>query len=421
VRLSGVAVFGKNSGPHCDVLVEGEAEYTWPKFLRDYASGQHADNYQQEEKIHLPDSPPPRLDVLKRSYSQGIVQCTRGCPFTCEFCDIIVMYGRKMRYKPIAQVLKEVEAWQVRGVGKVFFADDNFIGNRAYAKELLRALIEWNARQRSPLGFYTQASVDMVRDEELLGLLRDANFYAVFIGIESPRKASLAESHKTQNEKLDLVQAIHKIQSYNLFVYAGMIAGFDADDAAIFDEQYEFLQAAGIPFAFLSPLDAVPRTPLHKRVKAEGRLLHPYSNGVSVSNMRPLRMTTKELKDGLQRLAQKLYSPEAFTARLMGNISRFRNVTFRPEAIRNAYVTILCRLALYYGRNGWAATKFFWSCLWKTLRQAPQFVGLTAIHLGMYLHVCVVRKVTMPWDKKPARTRRGYTAPLRATRPAPAD
>jgi radical SAM superfamily enzyme YgiQ (UPF0313 family) len=195
--------------PHCDVLFEGEAEYTWPRFLREFAAGCHAAGYHEHEKIHLPDSPLPRLDVLKKSYGQGIVQCTRGCPFTCEFCDIIVMYGRKVRFKPVEQVLQELEGWQARGNGKVFFADDNFIGNRAYAKDLLRAVIRWNSKQRSPLSFYTQASIDMVRDEELLGLLRDANFFAVFLGIESPRKASLAEAQKMQNEKLDLVRAVH--------------------------------------------------------------------------------------------------------------------------------------------------------------------------------------------------------------------
>src|SRR6516225_1134631 len=156
------------------------------------------------------------------------------------------MYGRKMRLKPIERVLQEIEAWKARGVPQVFFADDNFIGNRAYAKDLLRALIAWNARQRHALSFYTQASIDMVRDDELLGLLRDANFASVFIGIESPRKASLAETHKTQNEKLDLTAAIHKVQSYNLFISAGMIVGFDNDDPSIFDEQFTFLQAAQI-------------------------------------------------------------------------------------------------------------------------------------------------------------------------------
>src|SRR6266852_4057302 len=124
---------------HCDVLFEGEAEYTWPRFLREHAAGCHTDRYQEHEKIHLPDSPLPRLNVLKKSYGQGIVQCTRGCPFTCEFCDIIVMYGRKVRFKPVEQVIDEISAWQRRGAGKVFFADDNFIGNRAYAKDSLRS------------------------------------------------------------------------------------------------------------------------------------------------------------------------------------------------------------------------------------------------------------------------------------------
>src|SRR5205085_4495447 len=142
------------------------------------------------------------------------------------------------------------------------FADDNFIGNRAYAKELLRALAAWNARQRHPVAFYTQASIDVVRDEELLGLLRDANFGSLFIGIESPRKASLAETHKTQNERLDLVEAIHTIQSHNLFVMAGMIVGFDNDDLDIFDEQYEFCQKAQIPIIMNNALIASPKTPL---------------------------------------------------------------------------------------------------------------------------------------------------------------
>src|SRR5262249_2243368 len=193
---------------HCDVLFEGEAEYTWPRFLREFAAGRWSDHYHEAEKIHLPDSPPPRLDVLKGRYAHGIVQCSRGCPFTCEFCDIIVMYGRKMRFKPVEQVIQEIQAWHPRGMAQVFFADDDFIGNRAYAKDLLRALARWNAKQSKPLSFYTQASVDMVRDEELLRLMRDANFVQVFLGIESPRKSSLAETHKTQNEKLDLVKAI---------------------------------------------------------------------------------------------------------------------------------------------------------------------------------------------------------------------
>jgi radical SAM superfamily enzyme YgiQ (UPF0313 family) len=393
--------------PHCDVLFEGEAEYTWPRFLSEHAAGRHADRYQQHEKIHLPDSPPPRLDVLKKRYAQGIVQCTRGCPFTCEFCDIIVMYGRKMRFKPIAQVIQELEAWQARGAGKVFFADDNFIGNRAYAKELLRAVARWNARQRAPLGFYTQASIDMVRDEELLGLLRDANFFAVFLGIETPRKASLGEAQKTQNAKLDLVQAVHKIQSYNLFVSAGMIVGFDHDDPSIFEEQYDFLQEAQIPIVLVNALEAVPRTPLYNRLKAEGRLLngHPdaddttrYQSGVGMTNFRPRQMTGEELKQGLQRLFQRLYAPEAFTARLLGNLSRFKDVRFRPERMQASYLAVFGRLIRYYWGKGRQARQFFWGTLWRALRQAPRVAGQIVIYLGMYVHFAEVHRRALSWD-----------------------
>jgi radical SAM superfamily enzyme YgiQ (UPF0313 family) len=390
---------------YADVIFEGEAEYTWPRFLKDYLAGAPARRYLEPDKIHLPDSPPPRLELLKRNYAHGIVQCTRGCPFTCEFCDIIVMFGRKMRLKPIERVLQEIEAWKAKGVPQVFFADDNFIGNRAYAKDLLRALAQWNKKQRQAMSFYTQASIDMVRDEELLGLLRDANFVSLFIGIESPRKSSLAETHKTQNEKLDLVAAVHKIQSYNLFISAGMIVGFDNDDAAIFEEQYQFLQEAGIPMAMLSALLAVPKTPLYKRLKAEGRLLKlawdkkdpslsQYIGTRGGTNFRPLRMTAEELKRGQEDLYRRLYAPKAFAQRLLGNLHRFHDVRYRPEAVKGQKLLTLFRLARTYWRQGWAASWFFCSIMlhtcWHSYRSLPPMIVL----LGMYQHFCKVHS----WD-----------------------
>ncbi len=392
---------------HCDVLFEGEAEYTWARFLREHDSGCHSNSYQQEEKINLPDSPRPRLDVLKKSYGQGIVQCTRGCPFTCEFCDIIVMYGRKMRYKPIEQVIEEIEAWQKRGAGKVFFADDNFIGNRAYAKDLLRAVGEWNARQRAPIGFYTQASIDMVRDEELLALLRDANFFAVFLGIETPRKSSLSEAQKTQNVKLNLVEAVHKIQSYNMFVTAGMIVGFDNDDPSIFEEQYSFLQEAQIPIVLVNALEAVPKTPLYIRLKNDGRLLNGhadadatarYKSGVGMTNFRMLHMSGTELKQGLENLFQRLYAPDAFTERLLGNLSRFQNVKFRPEKLQASYLPVFWRVARYYWGKGWPARRMFWGSLWRAVRHAPRVVGQMVIYMGMYIHFLEVHRLALSWD-----------------------
>ncbi len=411
---------------HCDVLFEGEAEYTWPRFLRDYAAGRHADHYCETEKIHLPDSPPPRLDMLRRSYAHGIVQCTRGCPFTCEFCDIIVMFGRKMRFKPVERVLQEVEAWRDHGARMVFFADDNFIGNRAYAKELLRALVAWNARQRHALSFYTQASIDMVRDDELLGLLRDANFASVFIGIESPRKSSLAETHKTQNEKLDLVEAVRKVQSYNLFIYAGMIVGFDNDDATIFDEQFAFLQEAEIPIVMLSVLLAVPKTPLYARLEAAGRLLAKDLTGTDRShfvgtaggtNFHPLHMTADELRDGQMHLYQRLYSPAAFAKRLLGNLQRFPDVHYRPQQKRLSDLLILWRLARRHWARGPAARRFFWGTLWHTLRHSLRSLSQVIIFLGMYEHFCKVHADTFdwdPWTELPAGRRGNVPLPVRA-------
>ena len=391
--------------PHCDVLFEGEAEYTWPRFLRELAEGRHTDHYVEADKIHLPDSPAPRLGVLKRRYAHGVVQCTRGCPFTCEFCDIIVMYGRKVRYKPIDQVLREIEAWQRTGSAQVFFADDNFVGNRAYARELLRALIDWNARQRHPLSFYTQVSIDLVKDTELLALLRDANFSSVFIGIESPRKESLAETRKTQNERIDLVAAVHQIQSYNLFVSAGMIVGFDHDDDSIFDEQYAFAQAAQIPMVMLNVLLAVPKTPLYTRLASEGRLVggdhddwSRYESTAGTTNFHPRHMTREELTRRQMLLYQRLYEPPAFEARFLGNLSRFRDVQHQPERTRVSSFVMLGRIARQYWREGSAARRFFVRNLWSGVRQSPRLIAQTVIYLGMYLHFCKVHGQTLPWD-----------------------
>jgi radical SAM superfamily enzyme YgiQ (UPF0313 family) len=381
--------------PHCDVLFEGEAEYTWPRFLRDYAAGRWADHYVETEKIHLPDSPPPRLDLLRRRYAHGIVQCTRGCPFNCEFCDIIVVFGRKMRFKPVDQVLAEVVAWQRTGAPVVFFADDNFVGHRGYAKELLKALAKWNARQRRPLAFYTQASIDMVRDEELLRLMRDANFDEVFVGIETPRKASLAETHKTQNEKLDLVDAVHTIQSHNMFVMAGMIAGFDNDDKAIFDEQFEFCQKAQIPIIMNNTLNASPRTPLAQRLQAEGRLLSAdwsqddFSHQVKpgATNFRPLRMTMDELTQGQKNLIRRLYEPEAFQHRLLGNLGRFRGVKGRRRSVSRDDAMACFRLGGFFCRQKRPTRTFFWRALWSTLTRPPRNRVTMVTLLGKYSHI----------------------------------
>jgi radical SAM superfamily enzyme YgiQ (UPF0313 family) len=255
------------------------------------------------------------------------------------------------------------------------------------------------------LSFYTQVSIDMVRDKELLTLLRDANFSSVFIGIESPRKASLAETRKLQNERIDLVAAVHQIQSYNLFVSAGMIVGFDHDDVSIFDEQYTFAQEAQIPMVMLNVLMAMPKTPLYSRLEAEGRLVagdhedwSRYESTAGTANFHPRQMTREELTRRQMLLYQRLYEPSAFEARFIGNLSRFRAVQYQPERTRVSSFVMLGRIVRQYWREGSDARRFFVRMFWRGLRKSPRLIAQTVIYMGMYLHFCKVHGQTLAWD-----------------------
>jgi radical SAM superfamily enzyme YgiQ (UPF0313 family) len=246
------------------------------------------------------------------------LQFGRGCPFRCEFCDIIVVYGRRPRIKRVEQMLAEIEECRRLGARQIFIADDNFIANKTEAKELLRTLAAWGPANGYPITFGTELSVNVAQDDELLELMRAANMTTVFLGIESPRKSSLMETKKTQNVRGDLVEQIHKIQSYGLQVQAGMIVGFDNDDVEIFDEQLRFLQEARIPLVMSGMLQAFPKTPLHERVRAEGRLIsETTAHQLGFSNIEPLNMTRLELHRGYRKLINEIYSVDNFRERVM--------------------------------------------------------------------------------------------------------
>ncbi|RTL44646.1 MAG: radical SAM proteinB12-binding domain-containing radical SAM protein [Candidatus Melainabacteria bacterium] len=335
---------------YCDVIFEGEGEYTWPQFLADYLRREHKDIYVQTDKVDMAHAPLPRVDLVNAmDYSSAQIQTTRGCPFTCEFCDIIVMYGRKVRAKPVERVLEEVRLWADAGQLFVFFSDDNFVGNRVYAKALLKALTEFNAGRKHPVQFFTQASIDTAKDPALMELMSEANFVGVFIGIESPRKSSLTETLKVQNvHTSDLIEAIHTIQSYGLFVSGGMIIGFDNDDKDIFEEQFRFLQQAGIPFAQLSLLEAMPKTPLWTRMKESGRLLE-YREGLC-TNIKPIAMTYEELIAGYNRLIKRVYDYDNYVERYLTSLKRMNGYQFaqdRPRISLHGFVAF-CKILFYF-------------------------------------------------------------------------
>ena len=345
-----------------DVLFVGEAEYTWPQFVRDYEAGRWQAEYRQEEKPSMLDSPLPRFDLLRVDrYRSMAIQFARGCPFNCEFCDIIVMYGRRPRTKSTAQVLAEVETIHGLGVANIFVVDDNFIGNKKEAKELLRALAGWQEARHYPVEFMTEVSLNVAQDDELLALMKQAHFTTIFVGIESPRAASLLETKKTQNTREDIVTSVHRIQAAGIEVMAGMIVGFDSDDPSIFDEQFQFIQQARIPISMTGMLNAVPKTPLHARLKAAGRLIADSVGDQFVfTNVVPGGMSRLELYEGYRSLLRRLYSYRAYRRRAM-------------DFILNRGTLVGSRV-LARGDDLAVVTRIVWTCI---LRTSPRRAWLT--------------------------------------------
>jgi radical SAM superfamily enzyme YgiQ (UPF0313 family) len=317
----------------CEVLFDGEAETTWPEFIDCYASGLAWKTvYTQTDRTDMTKVPRPRYDLLKVDrYASGSLQFSRGCPFQCEFCDIIVTFGRRPRTKRPKQVIDELEEMRRAGFFSVFIVDDNFIGNKKAAKELLRRIIPWQKQHRYAVRLSTEASVDVADDLELLELMYQANFRHIFIGIETPREASLRETKKYQNVRGDSLAAkLARIQNAGIDINAGFIVGFDNDDTAIFEDQFRFIQGNGIMLAMVGMLQAIPTTPLYDRLQKEGRLVESDPN----CNIVPAQMTRDELKDGYQSLVRRLYTPEAFLERYF-HAYRFPEYQRRRAAISN--------------------------------------------------------------------------------------
>jgi radical SAM superfamily enzyme YgiQ (UPF0313 family) len=377
-----------------DVVFIGESEETWPRFLRDFEAGSWEKEYRAEQLPDLSDSPLPRFDLMKLDrYQVTAIQFARGCPFRCEFCDIIVMYGRRPRTKQVKRVISEIEECHRLGVHRIFIVDDNFIGNRAHAKDLLREIAAWQQKHGYPMEFNTELSLNVARDDELLELLRSARFVSVFIGIESPRRSSLEETGKTQNARGNLVENVRKIQSYGIQVQAGMIVGFDHDDATIFEEQLRFIQEARIPVSMTGMLQALPKTPLHARLAKEGRLLaESLGDQFVFSNILPQGMTLSELYRGYQALIVELYSFRRFRERTMAFLTeRGRGVGLKARVRVDDLRLLLRILRDTVVRGGLKRAWFTLSLLGRTLVRRPtafaEAVSFALIHKGLSEYV----------------------------------
>ena len=247
-----VSVCDNYFGDLADAVFVGEAEETWPRFLRDWQEGRHERCYEQAQRTDMTRVPVPRYALLPmRQYLFGSVQFSRGCPFQCEFCDITVTFGRHPRLKTAVQVIGEIEALRAQKMEIVFIVDDNLVGNKAAVKAILRDVAAWQQAHGYPLTFFAQASVDLAEDEELLECMAEANIQTAFVGIESTNEESLRETRKVQNirQGRTLLERVHAIQNAGIDVWCGMIVGFDHDDPSVFAAHGDFVRSARINHA----------------------------------------------------------------------------------------------------------------------------------------------------------------------------
>jgi radical SAM superfamily enzyme YgiQ (UPF0313 family) len=315
--------------PLANTVISGEAEYIWPEFCRDFEKGYPRKLYKETGVVSLEDSPVPRFDLLKMNkYRAATMQFSRGCPFQCEFCDIIIMFGRKPRTKPVASIARELDELRKQGVHSVFFIDDNLIGNKLRAKELLRFLRDYQLEHDYEFRFGTEASLNLAYDDELLELFRDAHFEWVFIGIESPDEESLKETKKVQNTNHDILASVRKIYSYGIEIIAGFIIGFDNDTKETFDKQYDFIMESGIQSAMIGLLTAIPKTPLYERLKKENRLVEGLvsnDNSKLETNVLPKRMSYDEMIAGYRELHYRLFNDRAIARRIRKKVRYLAN------------------------------------------------------------------------------------------------
>ena len=314
-----------------DVMFYGEAELTWPRFLEDLKKGTSLRHYEQISKPDLSRSPLPRWDLLKkdlRRYGVGAVQTTRGCPFDCAFCDVIYLNGRIPRSKSIEQVMKEVRMLENMGVEFVLFTDDNFAGNRKYAKSLLRELIKLNHSFKAPLSFVTQADLTIAQDDELLELMVESNFAVVTIGIESFSPESLKDLNKLQNTKPGPVEAVRKIQSYGIPVMATMMMGADSDTTGTFERTADWIREANITDHFMFLLYAPEGTKIWEQLSREKRLVEiPPQLKVRAgvfTNIIPKKMSRVQLMEGLADYLDKVSDPRHYKERAIGFLQGVR-------------------------------------------------------------------------------------------------
>lgn len=376
-----------------DHFILNEAELTLPPFLEDLARGCPKRIYSSSEFADMRETPTPRWDLLNlKQYASMSIQFTRGCPFDCDFCNVTALLGRQVRMKTSDQIIAELDGLSEQGWhGDVFFVDDNFIGNKKFLKnDLLPALIDWREKKTGYI-FYTEASINLADDQELMDMMISAGFGKVFVGIETPDNVCLAECGKGQNENRDLVEDVKRIQRNGLQVQGGFIVGFDADKPSIFQRQINFIQKSGIVTAMVGLLQAPAGTRLYDRMEREGRLCQEFSgdNVDGTSNIIPL-MNRETLQDGYRQILNHIYSPKHYYKRIRTFLREYRPPTAIRGKLEFSHLLALLRSFYLIGIVGRERFYYWKLLLWAQFRNPrlfPQAVIL-AIYGYHFRKVC---------------------------------
>ncbi|UCE55443.1 MAG: B12-binding domain-containing radical SAM protein [Desulfobacterales bacterium] len=368
-----------------DHFVLNEAELTLPSFLRDLERGCVARVYETCEFANIRETPPPTWELIDLNrYASMSVQFSRGCPFNCEFCNVTALFGHKARIKTSEQIIAELNSLHKLGWrGRVFFVDDNFIGNKKYLlTQLLPALIEWR-KDKKQISFNTETSINLADDKILMEMMVEAGFDTVFVGIETPSEAGLAECNKKQNKSRDLVGSVKRIQRAGLEVQGGFIVGFDSDNPSIFQRQIDFIQKSGIVTAMVGLLQAPKGTKLYKRLKKEGRLTGLMSgNTDGTTNIIP-RMDLKVLCEGYEQILRHIYSPRHYYERVRTFLMEYKSPKTEIPLDFKRFIAFF-RTCIRLGVIGKERFQYWRLLLW-TLRKRPELLPM-AIAFAIYGH-----------------------------------
>lgn len=366
-----------------DHLILNEAEITFLQFLDDLKANKLKRIYSTTEFADMSKTPTPMWSLINMNdYVTMPIQYSRGCPEICEFCDVRIMFGNRPRVKTPAQIIAELDALHKVGWrGAVFIVDDNFIGHKNKTKELLRAIVQWQKKHGYPFKLLTEATIRLAGDVELMELMREANFYKVFVGIETVNIDSLKECRKNQNIKVDLADEVKKIQKHGMQVMAGFIVGFDNDPENVFEDLINFIQKTGIATAMVGMLTALPKTPLWDRLVKEGRLLKDSSgeNTDATLNFEPA-MGKEKLLAGYKKILSTIFEPNFYYKTLDRFVENYEQTAKGGLPASNilAFVKSLYRIGIFSKQR-----LLYWKLFWKTLRTKPKALPI-AIELAIF-------------------------------------